>query len=173
MTLTIESEIAGLPIIGTPQHTKNPTQQRSRDEFEQLIRPLLDSPRISSIRWEQCTPYYNDGDVCEFGVGDLRFAGPDLNDADNDDYGDDHLSLWNVHLRGGQPSRYVRSADGWGAWEDYGDVLPPHPDYEIMQALAEPVSFGSFDELLMAAFGDHAVVTIYSDRITVESYDHD
>lgn len=39
-----------------------------------LLKELINStPYIEAVRWEQYTPYFMDGDPCEFGVHDIQF----------------------------------------------------------------------------------------------------
>ena len=40
-------------------------------EFDALF---IEYPEIGKIEWTQYTPYFNDGDPCVFGVGELAFT---------------------------------------------------------------------------------------------------
>ena len=121
-------------------------QEEIRGVFSASIKELfVKHPWLKSIQWTQYTPYFNDGDTCEFSsnaAGDYCDFGLNDENAWGDYDGDDAESA--------RPSNYdeirkdVRSF--LGVFED--------ADY-------------------FALFGDHAVVTVTSEGATVEQYDHD
>jgi hypothetical protein len=42
--------------------------------FANELKTLFDShPELVAVRWNQYTPYFNDGNTCEFGVGGLAY----------------------------------------------------------------------------------------------------
>lgn len=45
--------------------------QDGHDELLKVIRTILRRAGLVSISWDQYTPHWNDGDVCEFGVNDI------------------------------------------------------------------------------------------------------
>jgi hypothetical protein len=55
-----------------------------RAEIKQMFE---DNPKVEAIRWNQYTPYWNDGEVCKFGVRDLYFkpVGGDEEAGDDED----------------------------------------------------------------------------------------
>lgn len=47
-------------------------QQEGRNLFGAAVDELFqECPEIHSLRWTQYTPYFNDGDVCEFSINDV------------------------------------------------------------------------------------------------------
>ncbi len=45
----------------------------ARDAFQAEFKTFLDAhPNVLGFVWEQYTPYFNDGDPCEFGVREIR-----------------------------------------------------------------------------------------------------
>jgi hypothetical protein len=59
----------GIPITGesgSPQ-----IKQRTKEEFAQIMQPVLDDPTITHFGWTQYTPYFNEGDVREFSAHSL------------------------------------------------------------------------------------------------------
>lgn len=126
-----------------------------RHEFPKLGQPLFDkSKKIESIGWTQYTPYFNDGDSCEFGVNfDLYINGSDQYDIEDED------NFFKEHL-------------------GYGDSRRVNPNYdpneakilEDFQLLLQEIPEDFYEDL----FGDHAQVTMHKDgRIEVEEYDHE
>lgn len=185
MTAVVEERkvLAGLPVLGEPDFPsrRRGVKQLGEEEFANFLRPVLESPRIEAVRWSQYIPYFNDGDVCEFSAHEPAFK---VNDRPgSDELGEDEdgfLSLWDVELKGGCRERWIEGERlaTWpyfsnGRWETYGDPVARHQDYGLMKDFADAVEGVQFEEFLYGLFGDHAEVTVYKDRITVESYSHD
>lgn len=169
--------VLGLPVHGEPIFNRTPPgDQWGEEEFSRLLRPLIESDDIAAIRWTQFTPYFNDGDVCEFSLGDVSFK-VDPDDDESGDNGDGFLDAWDAAIKGGQETRYVRgpARDHWGLpetrWEPHGPVYPQHPQYEAMKEFNDHM--WRFESYLYDLFGDHAAVTVHKDRIEVEYYEHD
>lgn len=106
-------------------------------------------PEIAAIRWEQYTPYFNDGDPCVFRVGELyyKLVG---GDETGGDYGDgfEYLSTY-------------RKPEGFMDQQWVKDLK------ELGSAIS-----GAKDEML-AAFGDHVRVIVTKEGVDVEEYEHD
>lgn len=128
-----------------------------KDLFSQTAKNVFEkNPNLKSFGWTQYTPYFNDGDVCEFNVHyEYNMY---INDKDLDVYG---LNKW---LQPNYP--YVPN------FKDYG--------FDTMQELVSVVEdvnnvldLFSRDDLEII-FGDHAKITAYNDgQISVDEYDHD
>jgi hypothetical protein len=176
LTTTRLSNVAGLPIEGSPVFSRGGSgEQWGEDKFSELLRPLVESPRVEAIRWEQYTPYFNDGDICEFGVRAPEIKVNDRPEAEDDEWGEEYHSVYSDYIAGGRRQRWVPSGPrSWdGSYEPYGDEIPQHEDYDALNDLSSAMERGRFDDFLYDAFGDHAQVTVYSDRITVATYDHE
>jgi len=140
--------------------------EQSKALFEQF-------PDLKSFSWTQYTPYFNDGDTCEFGANteypSIKLDGAkdqeaeDFDDEDFDD-DDDYISVYNV----------VKTADG-----RYIDKYEAgHPDitdrkkivaFEVKEFLME-----FEDDSLKAMFGDHVRVIVHRDgTVEQEDYEHD
>lgn len=103
--------------------------------------------KVEAVRWTQYTPYFNDGDTCTFNVYDACFKFKE---------GDEEAG-----------------EDGDGFVDAYGD------DFEklakgVKTVINELQAFlGENEDLLEAAFGDHALITATKDGIENDEYDHD
>lgn len=122
--------------------------------FKQELKPALKAfmaahPEILYIHFVQYTPYFNDGDPCVFGMGDLTAQ---LKSADGSDP---------------NPSEDMYYEDDNTLYA-YGDKHP------ISLELAKLTNIMNHNkEIMEAIFGDHAHVIITADSITVEEYNHD
>lgn len=113
------------------------------------------------LRWDQHTPYFNDGEPCVFRTGEVYLvqtsADPDGRDSNYDLEQQGHA----CNLFDAAPNGF--SDDAWKsiqalqeAWEDLAKQAGAQRDYNTN----EPSGFEAF---LKSAFGDHCVVRIKSD----------
>ena len=142
------------------------------------------APNLKSFGWRQYTPYFNDGDSCEFGVN----VDYPLINGEDEDYGDDvEISIKIQDYKTLETEEDVRinnevaekAGMTWYKNKKVGDNgLCYNAKYdaaadkavnEIKEVLASiPEDF--FEDM----FGDHVTVTIYADgNIDVADYEHD
>ena len=133
-------------------------QKFGKEMFNSATKELFENnPKLNSFTWNQYTPYFNDGDTCEFGV--------------NRDY-------FTINRTG-------KSLECWGMdrWKDPVYKYTPDPkDYDcdsvdelisIVKGISKVLDLFEDDDLLMM-FGDHAEITVFRDGdIDIDSYDHD
>lgn len=131
-----------------------------RKEFPTMFKELFEkTDKIKSFTWRQYTPYFNDGDTCEFNV---YCSEPDINGEYIDEL--DWYS-WKI--------KYYLKGD-----KEYVNLLTENPelDIESYKIVEEFISVIESipEDFLKDLFGDHAKVTIHSDgNVEVEEYDHD
>ena len=140
-------------------------------EAAEQIKPLLmqfitDNPQVEKVQWTQYTPYFNDGDTCEFRLNEpyFFFVGED---EDEDDEG--HYSFGNAIGNGVRGYRYR------GEFEA-ASYLPTlevcsFETQRACEALAKELS--GLEDALKTLFGDHVKVIVTKDGVEVEEYDHD
>lgn len=124
----------------------------ARAAFEEGSKALFSQyPEIAFFSWAQYTPYFNDGDACEFGV---------------------HTSYDSITLG------WKTSDDEEGESDDDGVELYDFDDEEYEQKRPVYVAFSKFLEAFEeddfeAMFGDHAEIVVTPNEVTVEAYEHD
>ena len=142
------------------EEKKKALVEELRKEFPTMFNELFEqSARIDSFTWRQYTPYFNDGDSCEFGVypDDPIINGEDLYDTDWYDW------RYQYHLRGDK---------------EYANLLTENPKIDLTECqLVDDfikVIEGIPEDFLKDLFGDHCQVTIHRDgSIEVNEYEHD
>lgn len=130
--------------------------EQLRKDFPEILKPLFDkSDKINSIGWTQYTPYFNDGDSCEFCThfDDLYINGEYQDDIDALD--------WRIgyYLKGDERYKFDDSwdLDMYKVVEEFKDVLNSIDD-----------------EFYLDLFGDHVKVTINRyGTVETEEYKHD
>jgi len=97
-------------------------------------------PEVEAIKWQQYTPYFNDGEACYFGVCE-----PEIKLTMSDEF-----------------------KEMWAFRETSSAVF-----YADVQKLSGIIQSSSMESVLKAVFGDHSEITVYPDRIDVETCDHE
>ena len=148
---------------------------------------------IHSFGWTQYTPYFNDGDPCEFSMGELSIIGKqDLRDALEEEGidPDGELDEWEV--------REIYSNNDWNYegsksfstyrgkvaktiteyTDDYRNSKEvPNPDYDDRYAEARQACEAVYNALdndtARELFGDHVQVVITAGGVEVDEYEHD
>lgn len=140
----------GIPVEGEINKSRSrQVEQWGQEKFAELVRPLLDSDEVDAIRWAQYTPFFNDGDVCEFSTGELtmKLRGDDESGELDDGF------MWSYEVR--------RNASCSATTKNY------------FAELGDALGVGRFESFLYDQFGDHAEVTVTREKVTIESYDHE
>lgn len=180
------TEVFGIPVSGTPRKTRGDrTDQRPLSDLRPVFEALLADERVIEFGWSQYTPYFNDGDVCEFSVDD-----PWIRTVDDEDVEDKydlipdatHPTLGYLEWRKMTDEEYALKVTeyrnrGWrGNPYNYGHFPKPggakYPDLlELAKKL--DVQSAEYDDAMYDAFGDHAQVTVTKTGIQIDQYDHE
>ena len=152
------TNVLGRPVTGDLTTNSSPYDQKPGEEFLPLLDAILELDNVESIRWTQYTPYFNDGDPCMFGTGELFVKLVDGDDTAGDEE-DGYISAYDMteHLHG------------------YGNPPTINPGCEDVYAAMKALNdqFGHFEDFLIVSFGDHAQVTATSDGFDIAFYEHD
>lgn len=119
--------------------------EESKKVFEEESRALFDKyPELSFFRWTQYTPYFNDGDTCEFSA---------------------HTEWPAVVLVGGE-DEYVDDPflDGLVGESEKGEEIE-----EAVKKFLAQIDEEEYKEM----FGDHVEIIVKKSGIEIEEYDHD
>lgn len=141
-------------------------------------------PEIEAMMWHQYTPYFNDGDSCEFSVHDLYFVTKE--DKQNLDDGEIRLDdlydsnpyaapddyVFKYAKQDGPNKQYY--VDKVKEWEDLVEKLGPRCR-ELGEGLKKfkKIFHSIPDDTMLSLFGDHVTVTATRKEITVDEYDHE
>lgn len=175
----------GIPVEGDISKGSKRTVQRPLAELEPLMRAVLADEFIDSFGWTQYTPYFNDGDPCEFGVGEPWFRTVDDvkgktadSDEDDEDDGEDNDSFTLGYTRHPTLGKQDYEWDNPRDWENRRKVYGPYEGshratFMACSELSDAINSGAFEDVLLEAFGDHARVKVRASGITVDTYEHD
>lgn len=148
-------EITGDLHLSSPRNSAPPA---TAAEFLEAVDAFLNIPGVYAARWRQYTPYFNDGDPCEFSVDDICVKLTPLDEDDEGgDYEDGFFASWSLK------------------WNNDNDEISNMSE-DSLQALNKVFERWvnlNIDEVARRNFGDHAVVTATLEGFNVEFYDHD
>lgn len=139
------------PITGdVSQRSRRVVEQGTVEEFLEQLDALLDIDNVEAVRWRQYTPSFNDGDPCEFTLGEVgvRVTG---GEEDGGDYEDGFYTAYELCDDEYAPYGVSNTAE-------IGEVLR-HFVLDRFELIAE------------SNFGDPAEVTATKDGFEVEYYD--
>jgi hypothetical protein len=148
------------------------TPQLSGPEFLAQIDALLDLPGVTGLVWNQYTPYFNDGDPCEFGVNEVRVLVGETESSVDHEYGDASLSTYDLYTKSGAyvgewPDRHM-DLDGT-TWVE----LPNGASARDIYVALTDLKTSAWEDVCRTNFGDHAEVTATRRGFSVEFYEHD
>jgi len=169
-TLTLPQEIQD--VLALKEEYRAKLEKLGSEAVGKVLAPFFEKFfEVKSVRWTQYTPYFNDGDSCEFSVHEATIGIPNdkldlfgLKADDAEEYEQDdndsettYYSDYNLHRYEGRTKKYST----------------PRAE-ELHDALVQINStFSQLEDVLQGAFGDHVVVTAFRDKIDVEEHSHD
>lgn len=161
-----------VPIEGPISKGRNYENQRPMEELVPYFQNAF-AKGIKAIAWTQYTPYFNDGDVCEFSVGDFSYTS-------NQTVAD----IWLAEMAGDEDDVYEYEDNDNGELRDeflrtdfYGYENPwseayPHPD-GFKRGDIELPSGIQFEQVLNETFGDHTTIVVTPTRVVQYEYSHE
>ena len=132
-------------------YAKRITKEGKQALSNELADFFKENPKIVGVKWNQYTPYFNDGEECVFRFNEysLKFK---LQGAD-EEAGED--------------------GDGW--FGEYDTELKTNKLESVRNKLAKQLE--SAKDILKEVFGDHQEITILIEngnvKVETEDYDHD
>lgn len=141
--------------------------ERGRGLFLKEIKQFMLNAPIQAIAWTQFTPYFNDGDVCEFRVYDVYTI---IHGFDKDDI----ISVYEY-----EEMTYDKNSECVviSSYRDYSSFPDDYHEYEskygftydINEQLKEITNFITNNENLMKdIFGDHVEVIVYKNENNID-----
>jgi hypothetical protein len=144
------------------QKLKTFAETEGKQAIASALKEVFDSNLdIVQIQWTQYTPFFNDGDICEFGVNEPAVF---LTSDDPDG------SHWDHNL----PSQIYdhpesEPLDSWKRKNNERYQRIGKNTLELFRSIWRSIP----SELMKLVFGDHVKVTVTRDSIETEEYSHD
>jgi len=162
---------------------KKQVQKELQAEFNGALAELFDAyPFVKSVSFAAYTPYFNDGDTCEYSVHHdyCQFNGFDEDGDEQEGENVDVLKLSRETIYVEEPNlEYDPNYTGWESnlRRKTKHVKKPNPDFnplykEAVEAFRSALAIVD-DDNWMDMVGDHVKVTITREGLATDEYDHD
>ena len=123
------------------------------DEFKEFFEK---NPEFTAIKWNQYTPYFNDGEPCEFSVGSI-FVTTLADSSEMDYYGE-----YEGEFEYGTPE-----------YKENSNRIFHIGEVEQLASISEFVRSDIGESVFRKCFGEHSIVVVTKDGVEIEEYDHD
>lgn len=128
-------------------------QEKATSALEAAFKEAFDShPEIEAITWHQFTPYFNDGETCEFRVGEFYVTNT-KNSGDVSTWGELETEDESVFLVDRYSDKEKKYSNVW----------------EIEKFFDSDIG----NDIALAAYGDHVMVFVTRDSISIDEFEHD
>jgi len=146
-------------------------QSKAQELFKETTKEFFDkNPGITAVMWTQYTPYFNDGDTCEFGVHEPYFTNAKGEDMDD-------ITRWGEY-EGNKEGVWSESSWSFTGDSEYSrkqreGMNLTGVDIESIKKFDALIQSGDMEDVMEAMFGDHVRVTATRDGFDVDDCDHD
>lgn len=163
-------------------------EEKMKNAFTDIFATFFrDYPEIKAVAWNQYTPYFNDGEPCEFRVGDFYGVSEGMTGEDDESLDLDEVSsAYELEENegfpyNGKPSQYTYDnrakhdfyEERIQAYEKASEGNPRYVEvcdgWEELKGILSTIP----DEIFLSAFDDHAFVIATKDGIDVREFSHD
>lgn len=146
-------------------------QEKAQELFKETTKEFFDkNPAITAVIWAQYTPYFNDGDTCEFGVNEPHFTNAEGEQMN-------YISRWGVY-EGDEEG--VWSSESWALTSDSEWAKKARSkmdmsgiDLASISKFSGMIQSSEMEDVMEAMFGDHVRVVATRDGFDVDDHDHD
>jgi len=139
-------------------------QAKAQELFKQTTKEFFDkNPAVTAIVWTQYTPFFNDGDTCEFSVNEPYFT----NVKDLDD-----LSRWGEY-EGENENEWSECSWGFDYEGTHKNKIFEGVDKAMIDKFSSLIQSSDMESVMKAMFDDHVRVIATRDGFDVEEHDHD
>jgi hypothetical protein len=135
-------------------------QGKLKDSFKKFTQDFFEKcPDIKTIVWVQYTPYFNDGDPCEFRVNDPTFSNCEDSDM---------ISPWGELEEDNEDGSLWAHQGTWSVRNSDQKYLEPS-----VSEFCQVICSNAMEDVMLAMFGDHCRVTCTREGFTIDEYEHD
>lgn len=141
-------------LIESFNEEKQKFQSKIQEAFKEELKQLVFPDKIKSIGWTQYTPYFNDGDSCEFSVNADYLYINEEHEEDIDFISESSYEVVNGQYKSVPNPNYDEECANFA--EKFGQIIDQVPC-----------------EVMLDMFGDHVIVHYSGGKFKVNDYSHD
>lgn len=156
-------------LINEQRELQKKFQETAQSLFKETMKEFWEkNPGVSAVVWTQYTPYFNDGETCEFGVNDPCFTNaPDPENINWGEYEGEEENVWALES-------YVLTSDREYYVEEQKLALSSgNVDAASCSLLSKMICSGELEDVMEAMFGNHVKVIATRDGFDIEDFNHD
>ena len=136
-------------------------ENESKHVFGKVMKKFFESfPEVERIVWTQYTPYFNDGDPCEFTIGEMFFVPHNIKDEDGEEIEPECMN------------NYDWDEYSFSTYNESGDPLKPSEELGDAMSDVESMLY-DVEDFLRSSLGEHIEITVTKDGIETTEYEHD
>lgn len=158
-------------LLDEQEELRRKFQATAQELFKETTKEFFDSnPAITAVVWTQYTPYFNDGDTCEFGVNSPTFTNaPDPENVNWGSYDGDEEGVFAV-----ENISYVMNSDR-DYYKNEQEAIKKAGviDVDSCEAFQRMICSSAMEDVMQAMFGNHVKVIATRDGFDIQDYDHD
>lgn len=146
-------------------------QVQAQALFKEITKEVFEkNPGITGIIWNQYTPYFNDGDSCEFRVNDATFT-----NAPVEELCDIHYGEYEGETEGVWSADNIRSVLERDYYLETKELILASGgvDLDSCDLFSKVILSSEMEPVMEAMFGDHVKVIATREGFEVEDCDHD
>ena len=158
-------------LIAEQEELRQKFQKTAQELFKETTKEFFDgNPAITAVVWTQYTPYFNDGDTCEFRVNSPTFTNaPDPEYVRWGEYEGDAEDVFAV-----ENMAYVMKSDRDYHKEDQEAIKKAGGvDVDSCEAFERMICSSAMEDVMKAMFDDHVQVIATREGFEVNDYEHD
>lgn len=146
-------------------------QVKAQELFKQTTKEFFDkNPGITAVIWTQYTPYFNDGDTCEFSVHDPYFTNANEEQMEDitrwGEYEGNEEGVWSE-------AEYVLTSTGEYASNHRAEMNLQGIDVASISRFSRLLQSSEMEEVLQETFGDHVRIVATRNGFNIDDCDHD
>jgi hypothetical protein len=139
-------------------------QLKAQELFKETTKEFFEkNPAVTAIIWTQYTPYFNDGDTCEFGVNEPYFT----NAKNLED-----VTRWGEY-EGEDETEWSETSWGFKYEGDRKNRTFEGIDKASIDKFSALIQSSDMESVMLAMFDNHVRVTATRNGFDVDEYDHD
>lgn len=143
-------------------------QEKAKAAMNEIFKEFFkENPSISAIHWNQYTPYFNDGEPCEFSVSDFNFfIGPE-SEVEN-------ISCWGAY-EGDRDDCYCdcHFDKEWMTEKQVDFVESCNINVDSVNEFKSIMGDSEMEDIFLSTFGDHCYVIATREGFQIEELVHD
>lgn len=146
-------------------------QEKAQELFKETTKEFFEkNPAVTAIIWTQYTPFFNDGDTCEFGVNEPYFTNADKDELENvtsyGEYDGDAEGVW-------AESSWILCTDTDYTRKQREALDLTGTDAQSIDKFSSMIQSSEMQDVMEAMFGDHVRVIATRDGFDVDDHSHD